>query len=715
VQNVKDKIAELLKNSKNPILSAENLAEKARVHPGELRMFQAVLDDMVNDGQLVLTKKKKYTLAKNMGFISGRLQGNPKGFGFLIPDDKTEADVFIFAENLNGAMNKDRIMVKLIPSFASGSRSREGEVIKVLSRANKTLVGTFEKSKNFGFVVADEKKINQDIFVSKDDMNGAKTADKVVVEITRWPDGRRNAEGRVIEILGHKDDVGTDILSIARQYELPERFSDESMSIAANVSQEVIAAEITGRRDLRNKKIITIDGPDAKDLDDAVCLEKLPNGNFLLGVHIADVSHYVREGAPLDEDALKRGTSVYLVDRVIPMLPPELSNGICSLNPKVDRLTLSVFMEIDNTGKVVDYKIEETVIRTLERMVYTDVTKMLENDDPQLNERYKHIIEMLRDMEKLMMILYNRRNKRGSIDFDFDEPKITLDIKGKPKDIKVYERGIADRIIEEFMLICNETVAEHIHWKNFPFVFRIHPEPDLKKLIEFSEFLNNFGYRLKVAGGQIYSKAFQDLLEKIHGTKEERIISTVMLRTLQKARYSHENLGHFGLAAKHYCHFTSPIRRYPDLLIHRVVKDELHSRMSKKRVTRLNDLVPAIADHCSERERIADEVERETEKLKKAEYMLDKIGMEFDGIISGVTSFGIYVELDNTVEGLVHISALEDDYYVHDEKHHCLIGERTRKIYRLGDLARIKVLNASVANRTIDFILAESLDDENSD
>ncbi len=533
----------------------------------------------------------------------------------------------------------------------------------------------------------------------------------MVVEIIRWPDARRNAEGRVIEILGHKDDVGTDILSIARQYELPEKFSQDSLTIASSVMQEVTAADITGRKDLRGQKIITIDGADAKDLDDAVSLEKLSNGNYLLSVHIADVSQYVTEGSPLDEEALQRGTSVYLVDRVIPMLPSELSNGICSLNPKVDRLTLSVFMEIDDIGKVVEHSFAETVIRTAERMVYSDVSRMLENKDDELNSKYSHLIDMLREMEKLMHVLYNRRLRRGSIDFDFDESKITLDIKGKPKDIKVYERGIADRIIEEFMLVCNETVAEHIDWKKLPFVFRIHPEPDVKKMLEFNEFLNNFGYRLKGASGQIYSKAFQELLEKIKGTKEERIISTVMLRTLQKARYSHENLGHFGLAAKHYCHFTSPIRRYPDLLIHRIIKEDINSSIGKKRIARLVDLLPGIAEHCSERERVADEVERETEKLKKAEYMLDKIGMEFDGIISGVTSFGIYVELENTVEGLVHISALEDDYYVYDEKHHCLIGERTRKIYRLGDTVRIKVLGASLAKRTIDFVLSEPEDD----
>jgi len=713
--NIKDKIAELLKNSKNPMLSTESLAERIGIHPGEIRMFQSVLDDMINDGRLVLTKKKKYTLPKNLGLISGHLQGNPKGFGFLIPDDKTEADVFIFAENLKGAMHKDRIMIKLIPSHASGSRSREGEVVKVLTRANKTVVGSFERSKTFGFVVADDQKINQDIFVSKDDMSDAKTDDKVVVEITRWPDGRRNAEGRIVEVLGNKDDVGTDILSIARQYELPEKFSEEAISIVASIPKEVTEADLVGRKDLRNMKIITIDGPDAKDLDDAISLEKLPNGNYYLGVHIADVSHYVKEGTALDKDAQDRGTSVYLVDRVIPMLPPELSNGICSLNPKVDRLTLSAFMEIDNNGKVVNYKIEETVIRTVERMIYTDVSAILENNNAQLAEKYSDLIEILRDMEQLMAILFKRRNDRGSIDFDFDESKITLDIKGRPKEIKIYERGIADKIIEEFMLICNETVAEHIYRKNYPFVYRIHPDPDVKKLIEFNEFLNNFGHRLKGIDGQIHSKAFQDLLVKICGSKEERIISTVMLRTLQKARYSHENLGHFGLAAKNYCHFTSPIRRYPDLMIHRIIKDDVFNRMSKKRVTVLHDLVAVISEHCSERERIADEVERETEKLKKAEYMLDKIGLEFDGIISGVTSFGIYVELDNTVEGLVHVTALEDDYYVYDDKHHCLIGERTRKIFRLGDSLRIKVAGASLAKRTIDFVLTEASTDDNDD
>lgn len=710
--NIKEKIIEILSDTKNPMQTSERLAERVGVSPGEMMIFQSVLNGMISSGQIIYTKKKKFTLPKNLGFITGWLQSNPRGFGFLIPDDKTEEDVFIFAENLNGAMHKDRIIAKIIPAHSRSSRSREGEIIKILSRANKTIVGTFEKSKTFGFVVPDDQRLNQDVFVSKEDMSNAITGQKVVVEISRWPDGRRNAEGRIIEVLGHKDDVGTDILSIARQFQLPEKFSDNSLAAANSASQIVESKDLAGRKDLRNQRIITIDGPDAKDLDDAVSLERLKNGNFLLGVHIADVSHYVQENSSLDEDALIRGTSVYLVDRVIPMLPPELSNGICSLSPKVDRLTLTVFMEIDNNGNVVDHRFEESVIRSAERMIYTDVTRILEDNDAELVEKYSDLLDMLRDMKHLMHILFERRIKRGSIDFDFDEAKITLDRFGKPTDVKVYDRGIADKMIEEFMLVCNETVAEHIHWKNMPFIYRVHPDPDVKKLIDFNEFLNNFGYRLKGKGGEVYPKAFQDLLEKIRGTKEERIISTVMLRTLQKAKYNYQNLGHFGLAAKFYCHFTSPIRRYPDLMIHRILKDEIHGRTSKKRVAKLNDLLPGMAEHCSERERIADEVERETEKLKKAEFMLDKVGFEFDGIISGVTSFGLYVELDNTVEGLVHISSLEDDYYVYDEKHYCLMGERTRKIFHLGDSTRIKVIGASVANRTVDFVLTEMIDDE---
>jgi ribonuclease R len=454
-------------------------------------------------------------------------------------------------------------------------------------------------------------------------------------------------------------------------------------------------------------RTFTIDGADAKDFDDAVSLEIMQNGHFLLGVHIADVSHYVKEDTPIDKEALVRGTSVYLVDRVIPMLPLQLSNGICSLNPDQDRLTLSVMMEIDDQGKVVDYQIYESVIRSKKRMIYEEVNKILEEEDEELLPKYVDFIEDLRNMQQLSYILHRRRMKRGSIDFDLNESKIILDEQGKVSDIKLYARGVSERMIEEFMLICNETIAQHVFWRNIPFMYRIHEDPDVEKILEFNEFIHNFGYHLKGIGGRIHPKALQQLLDKIRGTREETIINAVMLRSLQKARYSPENTGHFGLAAEHYCHFTSPIRRYPDLVDHRVVKDMLNNRLDLKRISKLESILPEMAQHCSEREMVADEVEREVDDLKKAEYMLDKIGMEFDGIISGVTGYGIYVELGNTVEGLVHISTMDDDYYIYDEKHYCLIGDRTNKIYRLGDLARIRVVGVDMASRNIDFVLVE--------
>ena len=702
-EGIEQKIIDLLSSGDGIPLYPEQLMVELNIPESEENGFRSKLDEMAQKGRLVQTKKKKYALPEELGYLTGRLQGNAKGFGFLIPDNAEEEDVFLPAENLHGAMHNDRIMIRLLQN---DGRSREGEVIRVLERANQTVVGTFEKDSHFGFVVPDDKRIYQDIFIAKEEINGAKNDFKVVAEIVKWPDKRRNPEGRIIEVLGHKDDVGTDILSIIRQYELPEEFPEEVVRAAQKTPQTVPEEEIRRRRDLRNIRMVTIDGADAKDLDDAVSIEKLDNGNFLLGVHIADVSYYVKESSEMDREAYTRGTSVYLVDRVIPMLPRELSNGICSLNPKEDRLAFSVFMEIDHRGNVVNHRIEESVIRTSERMVYEDVTRILEENDPELVERYRPLVEDFHDMETLSRILRKKRMHRGSIDFDLDEAKIILDIKGKPIDVKPYERGISNKIIEEFMLVCNETVAEYMTWNEVPFLYRIHEEPTVEKLLEFNEFIHNFGYHLKGIGGEIHPKALQNLLEKIRGTREEDIISAVMLRSLQKARYSSENVGHFGLAAKYYCHYTSPIRRYPDLIVHRILKDFIHGRMDKDNTEKLADRLPEMADHCSEREKVADEAERETDDLKKAEFMMDKIGMEYDGIISGVTSYGIYVALDNTVEGLVRMTALDDDYYVYDEKHYCLIGERMRKVYRLGDTIRIKVSQVDLAARNIDFVLA---------
>ncbi len=461
--------------------------------------------------------------------------------------------------------------------------------------------------------------------------------------------------------------------------------------------------------------MVTIDGEDAKDLDDAVSIEKLPGGILRLGVHIADVSHYVTENSPLDREALKRGTSVYLVDRVIPMLPKKLSNGICSLNPRVDRLAFTVMMDIDSTGKVVNHEIFDSVINIDERMTYNNVYKILAEDDPELKERYDYLLDDFKTMEELALMLRNKRTARGAIDFDFEEAKIILDEKGRPTAVKRYEITIANKIIEEFMLACNETVAEHFYWANVPFVYRIHEDPDTEKIESFNEFVGNFGYHVKGIN-KIHPKALQELLSKVKGKKEERIISTVMLRSLQKAKYSNHNHGHFGLAAKFYCHFTSPIRRYPDLIIHRIMKEYIKGRVNQAREDFLNENLPETARLCSERERIAEEAERETEDLKKVEFMKEQEGEVFEGIIANVTSFGMFVELDNTIEGLVRMSDMEDDYYIFNDKQYCLVGERTRKTYRIGDLVRVKLVRADIANRQIDFILAEDVpDDENND
>ena len=698
-----ERIMSLLSSGEGIPLYPDQMMKELKVPESEEGVFLDRLDDMAQRGLLIQTKKKKYALPELLGYLTGRLQGNAKGFGFLIPDSAGEEDIYLSAENLHGAMHHDRIMVRLLKN---DGKSREGEVVRVLERANQTVVGTFEKDRRFGFVVPDDKRIGQDIFIAKDDINGARDNYKVVAEILKWPDKRRNAAGRIKEVLGHKDDVGTDILSIIRQYELPEDFPDKVIREAQQIPQTVPEEEIRRRKDLRNMRMVTIDGPDAKDLDDAVSVEPLDNGNFLLGVHIADVSYYVRKNSELDREAYARGTSVYLVDRVIPMLPRELSNGICSLNPKEDRLALSVLMEIDHRGKVVDHRIEESVIRSSERMVYEDVTKILEENDPELMERYRPLVNDFRNMEILSRILRKKRMRRGSIDFDLDEAKIILNKKGKPVDVRPYERSISNRIIEEFMLVCNETVAEYMTGNEVPFLYRIHEDPTAEKLEEFNELIHNFGYHLKGTGEKIHPKSLQNLLEKVHGTREEGIISAVMLRSLQKARYSSENAGHFGLAAKYYCHYTSPIRRYPDLVVHRIIKDFIHKRMDKKHRGMLAGSLPEAADHCSEREKVADEAEWATEDLKKAEFMADKIGEEYDGIISGVTNYGIYVALDNTVEGLIRMVDLDDDYYVYDEKHYCLIGEHRRKTYYLGDTIRIRVSNVDLAARNVDFVPA---------
>ena len=545
-------------------------------------------------------------------------------------------------------------------------------------------------------------------FISKKDRNGAKKGQIVMVEITRWPDGKRkNPEGKVVEILGRPGDKGIDIDIIIRKYNLPEDFPPSVLNSALDIEDFITEDEIKGRLDLRNIKMVTIDGEDAKDLDDAISIERLENGNFKLGVHIADVTHYVKERSVIDKEAFKRATSVYLIDRVIPMLPKKLSNGICSLNPKVDRLTLSCIMEVNRQGKVVNHTIAQSVIKTNERMTYTDVTKILRDNDAELIERYKDLVDDFKAMEELCKILRKKRLDRGAIDFDFEECKIILDEKGKPIDIKPYERAIANRMIEEFMLLANETVAEHMEKLKVPFVYRIHENPDAEKLEKFKAFIYNLGYNDITWGEEVNPKALQRVLDKFKGENEETIISTLLLRSMMQARYSPECAGHFGLAAQYYCHFTSPIRRYPDLQIHRIIKEYLNKELTENRSKKLVSIVDSAAKQSSEMERVAQEAEREVDDLKKAEYMKDRIGEIFEGMISSVTGFGAFVELPNTIEGLVHITSFRDDYYIYDEDRLILIGERNKKIYRLGDKLKVLCSKVDILSREIYFEIVE--------
>ncbi len=690
-------------------LKYDELVMVLDVQKKDIELFKTIIDELEAEGSIYKTHKDRYGTPERMNLVVGRLQGNERGYGFVIPDDEYVKDVFVSADGLGGAMHNDRVIARVTKKVI-GDKRAEGEIIKVLKRANSTIVGIYESSRYFGFVVPDDRRVPGDIFIPKDEVNGAKPGQKVVAGIVKWPEKRRNAEGRIVEVLGDRDQPGTDILSIIKAYNLSEEFPEDVVRQAEGIPQEVNEKMLAGRRDLRKLRMVTIDGEDAKDLDDAVSIEKLPGGKYRLGVHIADVSHYVTEGSPLDKEAFARGTSVYLVDRVIPMLPKKLSNGICSLNPKIDRLAFTVMMDMDASGRVTSHEIFESVINISERMTYTNVYKILEKSDEELLKRYDYLLGDFRTMEELALILRKKRMDRGAIDFDFDEAKIILDDKGKPTHVKRYEMTIANHIIEEFMLACNETVAEHFHWADCPFVYRVHEDPDSEKIQSFAEFTANLGIPLKGIN-KIHPRALQEILEKVKGTKEEAIVSTVMLRSLAKARYSHQNLGHFGLAAKFYCHFTSPIRRYPDLIIHRIMKDYLKGRMEGKREEDLKDRLPDIARLCSERERAADEAERDTEDLKKVEYMKEHEGECFEGIISNVTSFGMFVELDNTIEGLVRMSSMDDDYYIFDDKHYCLIGERTRNRYSIGDKVTVKLARADISAKQIDFVLEEPCTD----
>lgn len=699
----KEMLVQLVHDKTYVPMKLKELAMLLSVPKEQRDELKEVLDILIAEGKIGISKKGKYGKAEEFA-LAGTFSGHAKGFGFVTIEGR-EQDVFIPADKTKGAMDGDKVQI-VIEGEARGKRA-EGAVLRILEHANKTVIGFYQKNKNFGFVLPDNQKLGQDIFIPQGKDMGAVTGHKVIVRITDFGDDRKKPEGVITEILGHVNDPGVDILSIIKAYGLPEGFPDDVMVQVAGIPDEVEEEEKKNRLDLRHLQTVTIDGEDAKDLDDAISISKENDDHYTLGVHIADVSHYVTENSPLDKEALKRGTSVYLVDRVIPMLPHKLSNGICSLNAGTDRLALSCLMEIDGKGNVIGHRIAETLIQVDRRMTYTAVNAIVTDRDPDVMKEYRDFVPMFDLMKELADILRERRKKRGSIDFDFPESKIILDEKGRPVDIKPYERNAATKIIEDFMLMANETIAEDYFWQELPFLYRTHDYPDPEKMKRLGTFINNFGYTIRTQNGEVHPKELQKLLDKIEGTPEEALISRLTLRSMKQAKYTTVCTGHFGLAANYYTHFTSPIRRYPDLQIHRIIKENLRRGLSDRRFAHYDSILPEVAVQCSSMERRADEAERETDKLKKCEYMSKRIGKEYDGVISGVTNWGLYVELPNTVEGLIRVNDLTGDYFVFDEEHMELVGEMTRKSYKLGQKIRVQVADTDKLTRTIDFIPAK--------
>ncbi len=691
-------ICELVEDEMYVPMKEKELASFMQVKREDREEFRNILSALLSEGKIEVTAKGKYIKA-DMRYLTGTFISNAKGFGFVEIEGREE-DLYIPEEMVNNAFHLDKVQVELLP----GKRGKRQEAVvrKVVERGMRHVVGTYEQSASFGFVIPDNGKLGTDIFVPKERSKGAVDGHKVVVELTSYGDERHKPEGKVVEILGHVNDPGVDIMSIIRGFELPVMFGEKVMNQAERIPDNVSEADMAGRMDLRDMEMVTIDGEDAKDLDDAVSLSK-EGSLYHLGVHIADVSNYVQENSALDWEAYERGTSVYLVDRVIPMLPHKLSNGICSLNQGVDRLALSCLMVIDEKGNVTDYQITETVIRVDRRMSYTSVKKILEDHDEAECKEYEKLVPMFELMAELAAILRLKRHKRGSIDFDFSESKIILDESGHPTEIKPYERNVATKIIEDFMLIANETVAQHFFWMELPFVYRTHDKPDPEKIKKLSTFLINFGHHIKMSGEEVHPKEIQKLLDKMEGSPEETLISRLTLRSMKQAKYTVECSGHFGLACQYYCHFTSPIRRYPDLQIHRIIKEQLRGRLQEKRIVHYQGRLPEVANHSSKMERRAEEAERETDKLKKAEYMEAHIGEVYEGVISGITSWGIYVELPNTVEGMIHVSKLPGDFFYYDENAYEMVGQDTGKKYRLGEQIRIRVDGVERLTKTIDF------------
>lgn len=703
----REQILNVMKEAGRP-LALRELGKGLGVRERDKRKFKELVNELLIEGALVKTRGQLIGIPTKMDLVTGKVSCHRDGYAFVIPDEG-EGDVYIPPRNLREVMHGDKVLVRVERVKKDGKK--EGKIVRILERGLTKVVGRFEAEKNHGYVIPTEQKILRDIFIPKGQTGNAKDGQIVVAEIIDYPTAHRNPEGKITEIVGFPDDPNVEVMTIVRKYGIPYEFPEDVLNEARKVSQIVDKEEIRNRVDLRGMNTVTIDGERAKDFDDAVAVKKERNGNIRLWVSIADVSYYVKEGSPLDREAYIRSTSTYFPDRAIPMLPEELSNGICSLNPKVDRLTMTAEMVIDKDGGMVDCSFYNSIINSVERLTYTIVRQVLVDKDKELIKRYKHIHKDLQVMEELCLRLKEKRAKRGSIDFDLPEPQIILDIEGKTEDIIMAERNLAHQIIEEFMLAANEAVASHITAIKLPFIYRVHEEPDEDEVMEFSEFVHNFGYTLKFRKGKgVSPMIYQKLLEDVKGKPEEKMINTVMLRSMKQARYSAENIGHFGLAAEFYTHFTSPIRRYPDLIVHRIIKESQRTAAKKTdfRTVYWESHLPEMADHTSKRERVSMDAEREIVDLKKVQFMQDRVGEEFDGIISGVTSFGFFVELVvYFVEGLVHMSSLRDDYYHFVEKEHLLRGESKKRTFRIGDNVKVRIENVSLEKRQIDFSLAE--------
>ncbi len=699
-------ILSLMKDDDYVPMKAKELAMILGVPKKDYNEFLEILNNLEMNFKIGKNRKKRYRLIEE-NYQEGIYRRNAKGYGFVKINGQDE-EVYISKENSLNALNGDKVLIEIIEE-KNKVKSAEGKIKRIIKHEKETVVGTFQNNKNFGFVIPDDRNFGTDIFISKKDFGKARDGHKVLVKITKYPMNNKKAEGKVIEVLGKPNEAGIDMLSLIKEYNLPSKFPEPVVEEAKKYGKEIDKKDIKNRVDLRNDIIFTIDGEDAKDLDDAVRVEKLKNGNYKLDVHIADVSNYVKEGSLLDREALIRGTSIYMLGRVIPMLPRELSNGICSLNVGEDRFTLSCSMEIDTKGNVVSSEIYKGIINVTERMNYHDVQAILDKSDEKVLKKYEKYIKDFELMAELAQILKEKRLNAGYLNLDIPESKIDLDINGHAINVGKYETSFSNEIIEQFMLIANETVAEKFYWLDAPFIYRVHEEPDLDKIKELNKFLFDFGLRIKIVGDKVYPKEFEKVLEEIKGKEEEKVISTLILRTLKVARYEAENKGHFGIASKCYCHFTSPIRRYPDLFIHRVISKYLEQsyNVDEEFVEDYKEKATARAYQSSEREKIATKVERDSEDLKKAEYMESKVGEEYEGIISSVTQFGIFVELENTVEGLVRFEDLGDEYFIYDENRKRLIGEKSNKTYKIGDKIKIRVKKANKMLRQIDFEICQ--------